>query len=121
MDVIEKSKLGLRILTYLEDSGYIVEIAGQSRTKCMRPTLYVRKISGNWKRRFQEIDTVLKCESDRYEITHEKFLAYFVDWYCSPRTIRNLQAIDIESFGRLKLPIASSAEELSIILSVSGH
>ena len=122
MDIQEKTKLGLRVLKYFEGIGCEIQLAGRSRRNSINsPSVLVYKIKGDWSRRFQDKVELFKYTSNRYEITHEKFLAGFAEWYCSPRTVNSLQHLIIESDGDLYMPIANSLEELSLQMAVHGY
>ena len=122
MDIQEKTKLGLRVLKYFEGIGCEIQLVGRSmRNGINSPSVLVYRIKGDWSRRFQDKVELFKYMSARYEITHEKFLAGFAEWYCSPRTVNSLQHLIIESDGDLYMPIANSLEELSLQMAVHGY
>ena len=122
MDIQEKTKLGLRVLKYFEGIGCEIQLVGRSgRNSINSPSVLVYRIKGDWSRRFQDKVELFKYMSNRYEITHEKFLAGFAEWYCSPRTVNSLQHLIIESDGDLCMPIANSLEELSLQMAVHGY
>lgn len=121
MDIYEKARLGRRILEYFKGAGCVIELLGRNRNCINAPSVSVYRISGDWTRRFQEKTELFKYTSDRYEITHEKFLAGFAEWYCSPRTVRSLRLLEIESDGKMRMPVAESLEELSLRMSVYGR
>ena len=122
MDIQEKTKLGLRILKYFEGTGCEIQLLGRSKYNSITsPSVFVYKIKGDWSRRFQDKVELFKYTSNRYEITHEKFLASFAEWYCSPRTVNSLKRFMIESDGDLYMPIANSLEELSLQMAVHGY
>ena len=122
MDSRRKSEIGIRLLKYLKDSGYEVQVVGRTRNRCQRtPSVCVYKLTGDWTRGFQEKTEIFSYTSDRYEITHEKFMAAFAEWYCLPGMVETLRLIGISSGGRISLPVSSSPEELSLFLAVRGH
>ena len=122
MDIQEKAKLGLRILKYFEGTGCEIQLLGRSKYNSITsPSVFVYKIKGDWSRRFQDKVELFKYTSNRYEITHEKFLASFAEWYCSPRTVNSLKRFMIESDGDLYMPIANSLDELSLQMAVHGY
>ena len=122
MDIQEKTRLGLRVLKYFEETGCEIQLVGRSRHNSINsPSVLVYRIKGDWSRRFQDKIELFKYTSDRYEITHEKFLAGFAEWYCSPHTVDSLQRLIIESDGDIYMPIAKSPEELSLQMAVHGY
>ena len=122
MDIQEKTKLGLRVLKYFEDTGCKIQLVGRSRCNSITPpSILVYRIKGDWSRRFQDKVELFKYTSDRYEITHEKFLAGFIEWYCSSHTVDSLRRLVIESDGDIYMPIANSLEELSLQMAVHGY
>ena len=122
MDIQEKTKLGLRVLKYFKGTGCEIQLLGRGeRNSINSPSVLVYKIKGDWSRRFQDKAELFKYTSNRYEITHEKFLAGFAEWYCSPRTVNSLKRFMIESDGDLYMPIANSLEELSLQMAVHGY
>ena len=115
MDIQEKTKLGLRVLKYFAGIGCEIQLIGRSmRNGINSPSVLVYRIKGDWSRRFQDKVELFKYTSNRYEITHEKFLAGFAEWYCSPRTVNSLQHLIIESYGDIYMPIANSVEEFNL-------
>lgn len=122
MDIKEKTRLGLRILKYFEGTGYEIQLVGRSRCNSINsPSVLVYRIKGDWSRRFQDKVELFKYTSNRYEITHEKFLAGFTEWYCSQHTVDSLRRLIIESDGDIYMPIANSLEELSLQMAVHGY
>ena len=83
--------------------------------------LGIETIKGDWSHRFQDKIELFKYMSNRYEITHKKFLAGIAEWYCSPHVVNSFQYLIIESNGDLYMPIANSLEELSLQMAVHGY
>ena len=130
MNIQEKTRLGLRILKYFKGTGCEVQLLGRDRCTTIispnvspnvSPSVFVYKIKGDWSRRFQHKIGLFKYTCHRYEITHEKFLANFAEWYCSPQTINLFKRLMIESAGSIYMPIADSLEELSLQMAVHGY
>lgn len=121
MDIQEKTKLGLRILKYFKGIGCEIQLIDRDRDTYSAPSLFVYRLTGDWTRKFQHKVELFKYVSDRYEITHEKFLAAFIEWYCSPRVVQSFRHFEIESNSNIHMPVANSPEELSLQIAIYGY
>jgi len=115
----DKTKLAGRVLNYFNCAGYRIELFSGDSGKIEYPTLIIYKIKGNWKRRFQTKTVLFTYRDDRMNTPYDKFLAHFIDWYCSGKAKKKLRRRGGESDRAF--PVSDTPEELSLTLAVRGY